>query len=52
MRQAITQTDAIVLIPLIDPIYINSGIIIKKGKKLYGDEKKLIAFIKQLNIKN
>ena len=52
MRQAITQTDAIVPIPLIDPIYINSGIIIKKGKKLYGDEKKLIAFIKQLNIKN
>lgn len=45
MRQAITANDNIVPIPLKNPLFINSGIVTKRGRQIYGDEKKLIEFI-------
>lgn len=45
MRQAITGSDAIVPISLKKPLFINSGIVTKRGRQIYGDEQKLIEFI-------
>ncbi len=47
MRQAITEKDDIVPVPLERPLYINSGIILKRGHQLYSDERALIQFIKK-----
>lgn len=46
MRQAVTQEDNIKVIPLKPAYFINSGIVTKKGKPLYSDERNLIAFLK------
>ena len=46
MKQAILPGDGIVPISLERPIYINSGIILAKGKRLSKSEEKLVQFIK------
>lgn len=45
MKHAITPTDNIAAIPLNPPCFINSGIVTKKGRKLYRDEVILFDFI-------
>lgn len=46
MRQAVTSDDNIKVIPLKPSYFINSGIVTKKDKPLYSDERTLIAFLK------
>ena len=45
MRQAITASDNIIPLSLKKPLFINSGIVTKRGRQIYGDEQKLIKFI-------
>lgn len=45
-RQAVLEDDHLVKIPLAKPFYINSGIVTKKGRQVYDDEKALMEFIK------
>ena len=45
MRQAITASDNIIPLSLKKPLFINSGIVTKRGRQIYGDEQKLIEFI-------
>ena len=46
MRQAITEEDELVGISLKPAYFINSGIVMKKGKPIYSDERALIDFLK------
>lgn len=46
MRQAITKEDNIVVIPIKPAYFINSGIVMKKGKPIYSDEQALLDFLK------
>ena len=46
MRQAITKDDNIVVIPIKPAYFINSGIVMKKGKPIYSDEQALLDFLK------
>lgn len=45
MKHAITSFENITTIPLNPPCFINSGIVVKKGRKLYKDEIILLEFI-------
>lgn len=47
MRQAITADDGLAAISLQPQTFINSGIVVKKGRQTYGDENKLICFIRR-----
>ena len=47
-RQAILQRDDLVVIPMETPFYINSGIVTKKGRQLYDDERLLIKYLKEI----
>ena len=47
MRQAITTEDNITIIPIKPAYFINSGIVMKKGKPIYSDERALINFLMQ-----
>jgi DNA-binding transcriptional LysR family regulator len=47
-RQAILQRDDLVVIPLEQPFYINSGIVTKKGRQVYDDERLLIKYLKEI----
>ena len=38
----------LVAIPLEKPFYINSGIVTKKGRQLYEDERMLIDYLKEI----
>lgn len=46
MRQAIKEEDNIVVIPIKPAYFINSGIVMKKGKPIYSDEQALLDFLK------
>ena len=45
MRQAITTEDNVTIIPIKPAYFINSGIVMKKGKPIYSDERALIKFL-------
>lgn len=45
MRQAITTEDNITVIPIKPAYFINSGIVMKKGKPIYSDEQALLDFL-------
>lgn len=45
MKHAITPNENIITIPLNPPCFINSGVVAKKGRKLYKDETILLEFI-------
>ena len=47
-RQAILQRDDLAVIPLEQPFYINSGIVTKKGRQVYDDERLLIKYLKEI----
>ena len=47
-RQAILPRDDLVVIPLENPFYINSGIVTKKGRQVYADEQLLIKYLKEI----
>ena len=47
-RQAVLPDDHLVLIPLEVPFYINSGIVTKKGRQVYDDERMLMAYLKDI----
>ena len=47
-RQAILPDDHLVMIPLENPFYINSGIVTKKGRQIYDDERALMAYLKDI----
>lgn len=47
MRQAIIDNDDITVIPIKPAYFINSGIVMKKGKPIYSDEQALIDFLKE-----
>lgn len=47
LRQAILPEDNILIISLNDPIFIDSGIVTKKGKKLYSDTILLIKYLQK-----
>ncbi len=47
-RQAILPRDDLVVIPLENPFYINSGIVTKKGRQVYDDERLLIKYLKEI----
>lgn len=47
MRQAIVAEDNLKVIPLKPAYIINSGIVTRKGRQLYSDEKILIKYIKE-----
>lgn len=50
-RQAVMENDDIIAISLKEPIYMSSGIVMKKSRQIYSDEKNLVEFIIK-NIKN
>ena len=47
-RQAVLPDDHLVVIPLAEPFYINSGIVTKKGRQIYDDEKTLMAYLQDI----
>lgn len=47
-RQAVLPGENLVAIPLEKPFYINSGIVTKKGRQLYEDERMLIDYLKEI----
>jgi len=47
-RQAILPDDNLVVIPLTEPFYINSGIVTKKGRQIYEDEKILMDYLQKI----
>lgn len=47
MKQAILPDEPIQIIPLVPKLFIHSGIVTKKGRQIYSDEKKLIEFIRR-----
>ena len=47
-RQAVLPDDHLVMIPLENPFYINSGIVTKKGRQIYDDERALMAYLKDI----
>ena len=47
-RQAILPDDNLVLIPLTEPFYINSGIVTKKGRQIYEDEKIQMDYLQKI----
>lgn len=50
-RQAVLPEDQLVLVPLAEPIYLQSGIVTKKGRPLYDDDKTLISYLHALTRK-
>lgn len=51
LNQVIFPEDNIVPIRIENPIFIDSGIVIKKGKQLYSDELLLIEYLKKISVK-
>ncbi len=47
-RQAVLPEDHLVQISLQNPFYINSGIVTKKGRQVYDDERTLMAYLKDI----
>lgn len=47
-RQAVLPEDHLAAIPLKEPVFINSGIVTKKGRQIYEDEKILIAYLQNI----
>ena len=47
MRHAILPDDDIISIPVKEPMYLEAGIVMKKGRQIYADERILIKFIKE-----
>ena len=47
-RQAILPDDHLVVIPLKEPFYINSGIVTKKGRQIYEDERILMEYLQNI----
>lgn len=47
MKEAILPEDGITAIPISPAYTVNSGIVTKRGRQLYGDEQKLISFLRQ-----
>ena len=40
--------DGLVAIPLAEPLRLNSGLVTKKGRQVYDDEKKLMQFLRRI----
>ena len=47
-RQAVLPEDHLAVIPLAEPFFINSGIVTKKGRQIYEDEKILMAYLQDI----
>lgn len=47
-RQAVLPDDHLAVIPLAEPFYINSGIVTKKGRQVYEDEKILMTYLRDI----
>lgn len=47
-RQAIIAADNLAVIPLAAPFYINSGLVTKKGRQIYEDERLLMDYLKKI----
>lgn len=47
-RQAVLPRDDLAVIPMEQPFYINSGIVTKKGRQVYDDERRLIKYLKEI----
>ena len=47
-RQAVLPEDYLAVIPLAEPFFINSGIVTKKGRQIYEDEKILMAYLQDI----
>lgn len=47
-RQALLPEDPLIAIPLARPFYINSGIVTKKKRQVYGDEQILIDYLQEI----
>ena len=45
LKPRITTNDHITVIPIKPAYFINSGIVMKKGKPIYSDERALINFL-------
>ena len=45
---AVLLDDGLVAIPLAEPLRLNSGLVTKKGRQVYDDEKKLMTFLRQI----
>lgn len=48
IRQAILPEEPIVLLPLETPFYIDSGIVMKKGRQLYEKERVLMQYLRKI----
>ena len=47
-RQAVLKQDDLAVITMENPFYINSGIVTKKGRQVYDDERLLIKYLKEI----
>ena len=47
-RQAVLPRDDLAVMPMVQPFYINSGIVTKKGRQVYDDERRLIKYLKEI----
>ena len=47
-RQAVLPRDDLAVMPMEQPFYINSGIVTKKGRQVYDDERRLIKYLKEI----
>lgn len=52
MKYAVIEGEGIIRIPIKNPIYLNTGVVMKKGKQIYKDEQILIKFLKQHFVTN
>lgn len=47
MKHAILAVDGIIALPVREPLYLEAGIVTKKGRQLYSDGRILVEFIKR-----
>ena len=50
-RPSVLPTDGFVQIPLIDPIFINSGLVTKKGRQVFDDTRLVMHYLRGLTKK-
>lgn len=50
-RQAILSDDHLAVVPLTEPIFLKSGIVTKKGRQLYAEDKVLIRYLQEITQK-
>ena len=50
-RPSVLPTDGFVQIPLIDPIFINSGLVTKKGRQAFDDVRLVMNYLRALTKK-